>query len=68
MTPELVGLTVLCLTQAYTWWRFTTFEQVISINILGMINLYTAKMLEMEEEIAKLKEQIKKYETKTANN
>ncbi len=67
MTPDILTyiLGALCLMQVYTWWRFSTFEQVASINILGMINLYSTKLLELEEEIAKLKEQIKKYEDKT---
>lgn len=56
------ALIALCVTQAYTWWEFTKFKAIASINLVGMNISYADKMLEMSKEIDKLKEQLKKYE------
>lgn len=58
-------LIILCGAQAYTWYRFTKFEAIASINIIGMTHTYTTKLLELTEEVSKLKEQLKQYEEKS---
>lgn len=56
---------VLIAAQAYVWYRFTAFETMATINILGIISLYSQQMLELQEKINKLEEELKKYEQKT---
>lgn len=69
MTVPVVALIALCLTQAYTWWRFTTFETIATANLIGMHINYTQQLLELQQEVTKLKEQLKKYEeSKTVND
>lgn len=65
-----VVLLTLCGAQAYAWFRFTQFETVVSVNIVGLITLHSQKTLELQEQIDKLKEQLKKYEqqAKTVNS
>ena len=60
---------VLIAAQAYVWYRFTTFEAIATINILGIISMYSQQMLELQQKITKLEEELKKHEqeTKTSN-
>ena len=67
MEPDIlvIILLVLCGAQAYTWYRFSKFEAIASINIIGMTHTYATKLLELTEEVNKLKEQLKQYEEKS---
>ena len=69
MTVPVIALIMLCITQAYTWWRFTTFETLATTNLIAMHVMYAPQVLELQQEVAKLKEQLKKYEeSKTVDN